>query len=287
VKTRISPGDVAILTVHGNSPHYRGAFARRHPWPRLQLEQLRRHTPSGYRVLAYGNELDEAHESLLRGFPEVDLRLSSEPTLRELGRNPWPALDYLARQAHQRFRYLVVLDSDAFPVAPGWLEHYIAMLDEHHPLVAVQRLENGDDFAHPSFMVFASEAWRRHRFYFSPIGVKDVGAALSEDLEADGLDWHRLVRTNRWNPHPLMAGVYDDRIYHHGGGTRKPSFRANREARTDPEAWRREVELHRGLFAVLFEDPQGLAERLLGRREALREEELRSRGRAAPEGGIS
>src|SRR5919198_425248 len=51
--------------------------------------------------------------------------------------------------------------------------------------------------------------------------VTDVGGNLLGLLEARGIEWYPLLRTNKVNPHPLQFGVYGDLVYHHGGGFRR------------------------------------------------------------------
>jgi hypothetical protein len=273
----VDPREVAILTVHGNGPEYGGDYAMAYPWPRLQLDQLRRHTPPGYTVLAYGNDIMPGHEAILRSYPEVELSTSAEPRLRSFP-HAWPIRNWLVRKAEQRFRYLVTLDSDAFPVAAGWLDRYIGLLDERHPVVAVQRLENGDTHSDRCFMIFSNEDWRRYHFDFSVMGAKDAGGGISNDLEARGLDWIKLTRSNRWNPHVLTAGIYDRMIYHHAAGSRLPRYRINLALQNDGEQWRREVLLHQGLLDLLFRTPAEFIERLDGRRPPLEKREIVAHG---------
>jgi hypothetical protein len=49
----------------------------------------------------------------------------------------------------------------------------------------------------------------------------DLGTALLEKLEARGIRWHPILRSNAWNPHPVWFGVYGGIIYHHGAGFRR------------------------------------------------------------------
>jgi hypothetical protein len=94
------------------------------------------------------------------------------------------------------------------------------------------------------------------------MGVADAGAAISQHLEDAGLTWHPLPRTNRVNFHKIAAGVYDDRVYHHGAGSRTPIFEnwgsinvATRQDRlTQPI-----------LLDWLFERPDSFLNQLLGK----------------------
>jgi hypothetical protein len=273
----IDPSRVAILTVHGNGPDYTGKYANQYAWPRLQMAQLRRHTPQGYTVLAYGNAIISEHEAYLRTCPEVELRTSAEPLLRSF-EHAWPIRNWLLRQAHRRFDYLITLDSDAFPVADGWLDRTLGLLTDDSPVVAVQRIENGDSHSDRCFMAFTSPAWRAHQFDFSPMGSVDAGGGISAQLEADHLGWTPLPRSNVWNPHQLTAGMYDDCIYHHAAGTRLPHFRCN-HALWDTEEWPKEVLLHRGLMHLLFDDPEDFMARLRGLKSGFTEDAILAAGR--------
>ena len=47
-----------------------------------------------------------------------------------------------------------------------------------------------------------------------------MGGNLLGLLEDAGIEWYPMLRTNKVNPHPLQFGVYEDLVYHHGGGFR-------------------------------------------------------------------
>ena len=260
----IDPAEAVICTIHGNTPSYGGGFARRHPWPVLQMQYLRRSTPPGFKVFAYGHRLIRAHERYLRACPEVEFFSSREIPYGEWEGFVWPIRNWLTRKAAERFRYIIWLDSDAFPVRRDWLERYSSWLNARCPVVAVKRLENGDEFSNQTLLMFTSEGYREHGFDFSPVGVKDVGAAISGYLQEQGLEWRALLRTNRHDFHPLIAGLYDDRIYHHGAGTREPRFRLSKHVRDDARFMRREALVHRELMLRLFDDPDSFIRQLRG-----------------------
>jgi hypothetical protein len=119
---------------------------------------------------------------------------------------------------------LVFLDGDAFPV--GDVMGRVRILLADADLVAVQRLENtGDCQPHPCFCVVPARTWASlpgdwSSGYPFRSGRTDVGGNLLWLLEDRGLTWASMLRTNRVNPHPLLFGVYDDVLYHHGAGFR-------------------------------------------------------------------
>jgi hypothetical protein len=261
----VDPASVAICTVHGNGPGYDGAFAEAHPWPRLQLEQLRRHTPAGYRVYAYGHRIIDAHAHDLASRPEVSFIRSTEVRNGEWP-HVWPLRNWLARRAlADGFTTIVHLDSDAFPCRGDWLDRYAGAVDESCPVVAVQRLENGDTHSDRCFLLYDRDGFRRWGFDFSTVGVSDAGGGISATLEAAGVRWWPLNRSNAHDHHPLIAGLYDDRIYHHAAGSRVPRFRMNLQQFSSDEAFAaRETALHRGLMSRLFADPEGFLAELRG-----------------------
>jgi hypothetical protein len=125
---------------------------------------------------------------------------------------------------------LLFLDGDAFPIAPldaGCLAGT--------PLAAVRRDENlGDRQPHPCFCLTTvgfwfdvGGDWRRGHTWTTETGdeVTDVGGNLLGILEAAGIAWHPLLRSNRLDLDPLWFGIYGDLAYHHGAGFRAPLAR--------------------------------------------------------------
>jgi hypothetical protein len=261
--------DVAICTIHGSSSYSAEAF-QRYPWPRLQLDQLRAFTPPGYTVYAYSNGLLPQHDAIFDDYREV--RLFS------VARNPhyhsvseiWAIRNWLAKQAARQHRYIIHLDSDAFPVRQGWLAHYVGLLRWHRPVVAVKRVENGDQHSDRCFLMYRRGDLHRHLFDMTMLGQVDAGGGVSAQLEQQGLGWTALLRSNRHDYHPLIAGIYDDRIYHHAAGSRTPHFRQNSAIWAEPERMAQEQQLHQHLMERLFADPAALLAELRGERPAFR-----------------
>ena len=264
---RIDPEEVVICTIHGNANSYRGEFARRYSWPELQIRQLREHTPPGYHVMAFGNAIIPEHERFLRGCAEVIYTSHQEVTNCDHHWRVWPIRNWLSSQAAKRFRWIVHLDSDAFPVRDDWLPRYVNAISDEHPVVSIQRLENGDTFSDRCFLMFSGDGYKQYRFDFSPLGVTDAGGGISAQLEEEGRAWHKLLRSNRHDYHPLIGGIYDDRIYHHAAGSRLPRFRSNaqimsNDARTAEQL--RENAIHRVLLKRLFEHTAAFLAELRG-----------------------
>jgi hypothetical protein len=63
--------------------------------------------------------------------------------------------------------------------------------------------------------------------------VSDVGGRLLAALNTRRIAWREILRSNSVNLHPVLYGIYEDHIYHHGAGFRAPLSRADRNASGD------------------------------------------------------
>ncbi len=125
---------------------------------------------------------------------------------------------------------IVFIDGDAFPINP--LDKFIERTLSEYPLAAIQRLENiGDKQPHPSFCITSvgfwksiNGDWKSGYAWKSSMNTlrSDVGGNLLKVLEDNGNDWFKLHRSNSNPFHPVLFGVYNNLIYHHGAGYRDP-----------------------------------------------------------------
>ena len=213
---------IYVVTVHWRSPQ----------WIVPQLDFLRRSISSPYRVFAVLNGIDD---------PDLWKQFDYAEDLAGPHGTKLNALARLVTDQAQPSDVIVFLDSDAFPIRPldAWLDHTLAS----HRLVAVQRQENlGDLRPHPSFCATSIETWNRiggdwsREAWTTPSGalLEDAGTRVLYGLEAAGIPWRPLTRSNTHNLHPLWFGVYGHYIYHHGAGSRpKWSVLDDRKVFTD------------------------------------------------------
>ncbi len=196
-------------------------------WIDVQLRRLERFAAREYLVYAFLNGIDESYDAR---FHFVS---------RSAGRHA-EKLNLLAERVGAEAAdddLLVFLDGDAFPVA-----ELAPRLDEmlaRRPLVAIRRDENlGEPQPHPSFCATTVGFWKEIGGDWSPghrwqttAGkmVTDVGGNLLGELERRGIEWEPLLRTNVRNLHPLWFGVYENLVYHHGAGFRRPMSRVDKE----------------------------------------------------------
>jgi len=202
---------IYYLTIHWHSDR----------WVKLQHEMLKRYTTGDYRVYGFLNGLEP------ESYKYFDV-------VRSDADDPWhdEKLDRLAEMvlsdSSNDRDWMIFLDGDAFPVAP--IDAQLTKFFEQYPLVAIQRIENmGEQHAHPSFCATTTGFWRKYKpswrkgYTWTMTGGReetDVGGELLRILDEDRIPWKKLHRSNHRNLHPLLFGIYEDLVYHHGTGFR-------------------------------------------------------------------
>lgn len=126
------------------------------------------------------------------------------------------------------YKWLLLLDSDAFPFRADWFPICKRMLEMKNRIAAAAvRFENFDVFPHPCVFL-ASKGFFDSGASFDPksttnlLGkeVSDVGTGLVPFMNKIV----PLIRTNKVNYHPLLGAVYGHMFYHHGAGSRFPKL---------------------------------------------------------------
>ena len=190
-------------------------------WSSVQPRYLRKHLPGAVLVAAVEREsddLDYDRLELLEGEHRNKLDQLARLTLDEMSTDERDIL--------------VFLDGDAFPVRA--LASPIEEMLRATPLAAICRAENDEDYPHPSFCVTTVGFWRRIGGTWETSDdpsapVNELGGGRLRDLLAEhGIEWRRLLRSNRFDPHPVLFGVYGGLVYHHGAGFRRPVTEADR-----------------------------------------------------------
>ena len=232
------PPKVAILVVNGFDRMGRwGDFntheARSYPWVDLCLKQIERHTREmSYLVYVWDNSALPEHRGLLEGRPNVTVLRSEDP---DVNLPHGAALDRLRKKVPARTEFVLTLDTDSFPIRDGWLENLTGRLTGGVLLAGAWReelVERGlRPFVHPSCLAIRRSTMRELGVGF--LGGQDVGQSVTEAVLAAGGRISRLRRSNAWNPHFLMGGIYGDLVYHQAAGSRSARFRLTDESDDD------------------------------------------------------
>jgi hypothetical protein len=218
---------VAILIVNGFDRRSRwGPYDSdepvRFPWISLCLRQIERHTPGAdHRVLVYDQSRLPEHDEILRAH---GVELFRDPEGRHMPHAD--ALDLLTEHAADA-EFIVTLDTDAFPIADGWLEQLTASLRGGAAVAGIYRDEMEPEirpFIHVSGLCIRRETLLGLDVSFARDKGQDTGQNITDALTAMGKRVDPLVRSNRRNFHFLIGGLYGDLLYHHGAGSRHAKF---------------------------------------------------------------
>jgi hypothetical protein len=203
------------------------------PWAQVQLAYLDRFITEAFRLYGFFEREEPAVRDRYHYCSTEPIRQHAVK-LNLLG-------DIICATSRNDEDWLIFIDGDAFPV--GNLVPYLRESLAVHPLVAVKRLENnGDQQPHPCFCATTVGFWKQVKGNWSKgyswtnadgNRVSDVGGELLGKLNELAIDWKAMLRSNRNDWHPLLFGVYDDMIYHHGSGFRLPVLRVDLSSSAD------------------------------------------------------
>jgi hypothetical protein len=211
--------------IHIGTVHYRDDR-----WIEPQLRHLERHTTAPHRVYASLDRIDRRYYGRYDfASDHSDLPTATRPEVLIDEK-----LQLLAREmTHQAGPedLLVFMHGDTFPIT-DWVGPVRKMVAESS-LAAICRPENMEPIPHWSFCATTAGFWdeiggdwsRGPKWDHMGRQVTDTGATLWKILESREIAWHRILRTNRVNLHPVWFGIYGDIVYHHGAGFRTPMSR--------------------------------------------------------------
>ena len=217
---------IHVLTIHWRDDR----------WVDIQLTYLHKHLQQPFKVYAFLNGLPQAHRAKY-------FYSSTEP-IEDHAIKLNILADIAAFNATDAEDLLMFLDGDAFPI--GDVISFGREKLNQYPLIAVQRRENGGDIQpHPSFCLTkvwkeingdwkSGYRWKNLQGNF----ITDVGGNLLGIFRERGIEWYPMLRSNKRNLHPLLFGLYEDLVYHHGAAFRKPSTTIDRVRITEARAGR-------------------------------------------------
>lgn len=238
-----------VLSVFAQTP-------RNNQWIKFQYHFLDRTTPC-YDHVVYLHRADPGLFPRSRVLGSVD---ADRPTPQIHGQLLQNLLEYARTVSYDNYLFL---DSDAFPVTPDWLPTLVALMGDF-PFAAPVRTENLDLFPHPcSFFVRGEHIHLPELdFRVGPFtnllqkSVQDVGCRIPLR------NCYPLVRTNVYNPHPLLAAIYGHFFYHHGCGSRKFAMRSTCLYNYYGHVVTNHADIESSLFNALASDPNVFIQRL-------------------------
>ena len=203
-----------ILTIH---------FKDR--WVDIQRKNLKKYINEPYKIYTRLGENFEQHKGKFDGAIE--------------GQGHWTAsmkllLNFIKENAQPEDKVLL-LDSDAFPIAP--ITDFLDTKLKTYPFIACQEPQHEWDttykIPHPMFMLFKAKHILQEDlgYYLSNI-IQDKNnnwwGGVIKWMEKNNYDYYPITRSNKINLHPLYFGVYENLIYHHWAGSRTMITRQDR-----------------------------------------------------------
>jgi hypothetical protein len=204
-------------------------------WVDLQKKQLARYT-SGFQHVFHLNNVDPDEFS-----GEV---VSHQKTNATQGNQHVQGLNKLidyARLNANQYRGFLILDSDCWPIK-AWEKGFSGVA-----AASVVRAENLDTFFHPC-AVYVRDI--QNVSASMKDGVNLAGEPTQDVVMSFSVPTMPLMRTNKVNIHPVLAGIYYSCFYHHGTGSRPYDVRSCREYYNEGD--------NEYLQQIVFEKPESL-----------------------------
>jgi SAM-dependent methyltransferase len=230
-------GRTAILIVNGFSPQtpVAAAEALRYPWVELCLREIsRRSKGADYEIHVWDNSGLDAHRRLVEATEGARLWNATASGGSRLSHPD--ALDELVARTNDDVEFLLTLDTDALPIADGWIGSLLSHLESGAALVGVWRNEMASElrpFVHVSCLCIRREELLRSGAKFGGRPGAEPGQHLTDEMSSRGRPIVGLERSNAVNPHFLIGGIYGDLVYHHGAGSRPAWFYASADQAED------------------------------------------------------
>ena len=230
-------------------------------WIRLQQHFLAK-TTTAFQHLVYLN--DHVDEKLFPPTTQILADSGVSDRLSHLGSHGRGLEEIVAFFKRSAYTQLLILDSDAFPIMPNWIETLTKQMHALMPSCAVAaaiRCENLDDFPHPSILFIGDKAQDLDFSYgraLNRVGkqCRDVGQNLKIPV-------FPLLRSNAFNPHPVLGAVYYDLFYHHGCGSRRLQMRS--DDYYAPMIGKDCTAIENTMFQMLVDDPDAYIAKLCER----------------------
>lgn len=198
-------------------------------WFQIQKEYIEKYTPdkNSYKVylLVYKTEVP-ASFILPSNYEIIDLN-KVDSVFNEHYSIVESCFDNFISQKVADDDIVVYLDSDAFPI-DLWTIKVSKYLEDNH-ICAIYRYEDrGTEqpdkyypYPHLCFFSFLKKYRQKYGFRHEiPRGFPCPGFTICDVIRENSLKVKELIRTNKFNNHPTMFGIYDDMIYHQSSGSR-------------------------------------------------------------------
>lgn len=132
-------------------------------------------------------------------------------------------LHRIFQKYRSHYKYFLFIDSDAFPFKKDWLRVLLNQMGDRRIAIPI-RTENLETRLHSSILFAKDSALDDLKFVVGTNGL-DLAGCPETDLTVGEFqnelrgDVFTLVRSNQFNLHPVICGIYYDMFYHHCCGS--------------------------------------------------------------------
>ena len=133
-------------------------------------------------------------------------------------------LDYF-RSKKDLYENFLFIDSDAFPIRKNWMEILKINIKKPHEIAICLRPENLEQRLHSSVVFAKPSALDNMTFRVARQPLNDLCGQHENDVQCHPYQTEMrdrvfpLLRSNKYQLHPLLYGVYYDMFYHNGCGS--------------------------------------------------------------------
>lgn len=190
-------------------------------WMNIQLKYIKKYITIPFRLFMYHTDCGKIPPHIKKEtfFIENTHEIDHGAKLNKLGNE-------ITRIAESDDDVIVFLDSDAWPISNKIVDVLKSVPSKK--LIAVRRDDNDSyKFPHPCFCAITVGTWKTIQGDWRKGNTVDVGCVMAEKLIQNKIKWTPIFRTNVYNPHPVLFGIYGDIVYHHGAGCRSPKTRVD------------------------------------------------------------
>lgn len=239
-----------------------GYIAPNDKWIELQRHFLNKTSPEYDHVVGVCGKLD------LDLFKSSIVLGNSGITIQDYKNQLRVMLDFFKSNS-KKYEAFLLLDSDAFPIMDGWFDILTKFMKSKNKWYSSPlRIENLDFWPHLSCFFILSEyidfdiidfTGKKYNNIYGEESI-EFGAGNKSVID-DKHIWLPLLRSNIWNPHPIISAVYSHVFYHHGAGSRHKVFRGDESLLFDERIQLNDEQLQK----KLFDNPERFIGRLLGK----------------------
>ncbi len=220
----MSRGSAAILLVNGGEDPPAGC------WLDAALTTIRDLTEwPEYRIYVWNNNVEDQAVPGMVGRADDAVLVQADPGEELSHPHAVPLQRLYERARADGAKFVVAFDSDAQPVSRGWLTDLIKAIENGAAMAGVWRDEISaavrPPYLHASCLLttvaLIEERGLRFDYFSEDRSIRqDTLSSFTDVVRGAGLPMEKLHRSNLNNLHWMMAGIYGDRVYHHGAGSR-------------------------------------------------------------------